>query len=79
MEYLLRVETEVRRQLARQAAAHSDHLKDVLAAQQQELSTEYNKTLHVKLLDEREKFQSEVAGWISRLKGIEAAVEGWQN
>uniref|UniRef100_A0A0B7B3L1 MICOS complex subunit MIC60 n=1 Tax=Arion vulgaris TaxID=1028688 RepID=A0A0B7B3L1_9EUPU len=73
--YLEQVENEVRKQLARQAAAHSDHLRDVLSAQQQSLSVEFNQTVHVKLLEERERFQSEVAGWISRLKGIEAAVE----
>ncbi|BFY97796.1 hypothetical protein BsWGS_00836 [Bradybaena similaris] len=73
--YLEQVEVEVRKQLARQAAAHSDHLKDVLAAQQQELSQGFNRELHVKILEEREKFQGEVAGWIGRLRGIENAVE----
>ena len=29
-----------------------------------------------KLMGARESFKSEVAGWIARLKGIEAAVEG---
>lgn len=73
------MEIEVRKQLGRQAAAHSDHLKDVLTAQQQELSQEFNRELHVKILEEREKFQGEVAGWIARLRGIETAVEGLEN
>ncbi|GFS17552.1 MICOS complex subunit MIC60 [Elysia marginata] len=75
MEYLVKMEAEVRKQLARQAAAHSDHIKDVLAVQQDQLGQEFNRELHAKLLEEREKFQTEVAGWISRLKGIEAAVD----
>ncbi|CAG5134222.1 unnamed protein product [Candidula unifasciata] len=75
MDYLVKLETEVRKQLARQAAAHSDHLKDVLAVQKQELTAEYHRVLQYKLLEERERFQTEVAAWISRLKGIEAAVE----
>lgn len=76
MDYLVKLETEVRKQLARQAAAHSDHLKDVLAAQKQELTAEYSKVLQCKLLEEQERFQTEVAGWISRLKGIDAVIEG---
>ncbi|RUS78484.1 hypothetical protein EGW08_013772 [Elysia chlorotica] len=75
MEYLVQLEAEVRKQLARQAAAHSDHIKDVLAVQQDQLAQEFNRELNAKLLEEREKFQTEVAGWISRLKGIEAAVD----
>ncbi|CAL1533798.1 unnamed protein product [Lymnaea stagnalis] len=75
LEFLMKIETEVRKQLSRQAAAHSDHLKDVLTIQQQQLGKEFNRELNAKLLEEREKFQSEVASWISRLKGIEAAVD----
>ncbi|BFZ02527.1 hypothetical protein BsWGS_05568 [Bradybaena similaris] len=75
MDYLAKLETEVRKQLARQAAAHSDHLKEVLVAQKQELTAEYSKVLQCKLLEERERFQTEVAGWISRLKGIDAVIE----
>ncbi|XP_059149003.1 MICOS complex subunit Mic60-like isoform X2 [Physella acuta] len=75
MEFYLKLEAEVRKQLARQAAAHSDHLRDVLSVQQRQLNVEFDRELNAKLLEEREKFQSEVAGWISRLKGIEAAVD----
>ncbi|XP_055881014.1 MICOS complex subunit MIC60-like isoform X2 [Biomphalaria glabrata] len=75
MEYLMKIESEVRKQLARQAAAHSDHLKDVLSVQQQQLNKEFSRELQTKLLEQREKFQSEVVAWIGRLKGIEAALE----
>jgi mitofilin len=75
MEYLEHVESEVRKQLARQSAAHTDHLKDALTAQQQALDVEYQRKVHVRLLEEKEKFHQDVAGWISRLKGIETAVE----
>ena len=43
MEYLVKLEAEVRKQLARQAAAHSDHIKDVLAVQQDQLGQEFNR------------------------------------
>ncbi|XP_041368308.1 MICOS complex subunit Mic60-like isoform X2 [Gigantopelta aegis] len=69
-------EKELRGQLSRQAAAHSDHLRDVLKIQLEELEEQFERQMHVKLLEERQNFQCEVAGWISRLKGIEAAVEG---
>ncbi|XP_067656913.1 MICOS complex subunit MIC60-1-like [Haliotis asinina] len=69
-------EQELRQQLARQAAAHSDHLKDVLKVQQEELDKQFEREMHTRILEERQTFQTEVAGWIARLKGIEAAVDG---
>lgn len=35
------METEMRTQLRRQAAAHTDHLRDVLKVQEQELKLEF--------------------------------------
>ena len=69
-------ERELRQQLSRQAAAHSDHLQDVLQVQEQELQEQCEREVHMQLLQERQSFQTEVAGWIARLKGIETAVEG---
>ena len=69
-------EKELRQQLSRQAAAHSDHLRDVLQVQATELDRQCEREVHTQLLQERQSFQTEVAGWIARLKGIETAVEG---
>ncbi|XP_048249349.1 MICOS complex subunit MIC60-1-like [Haliotis rufescens] len=69
-------EQELRQQLARQAAAHSDHLKDVLNVQHEELDQQFEREMHTRILEERQTFQTEVAGWIARLKGIETAVDG---
>lgn len=69
-------ERELRTQLARQAAAHSEHLQAVLQVQAEELETQCQREVHLQLLQERQLFQSEVAGWIARLQGIETAVEG---
>ena len=60
----------------RQAAAHSDHLTEVLKVQEKELGEKFDKILEEKLAEEKMKFQNEIAGWIARLKGIEAAVDG---
>jgi len=68
-------EKELRGQLARQAAAHSDHIVEVLSVQQKEL--EARNELHTleRLDGQREVFQRQVIGWIARLNGIESAVE----
>ena len=69
-------EQELRQNLARQAAAHSDHLKDILKVQEKELEQTFERELNTKLIEERQTFHTEVANWIARLKGIESAVEG---
>ncbi|KAL8567933.1 hypothetical protein ACOMHN_059055 [Nucella lapillus] len=74
-EARLDFEKELRQQLSRQAAAHSDHLQDVLQVQASELDRQCERDVHTQLLKERQSFQTEVAGWIARLKGIETAVE----
>ena len=72
----VRLEQELRHQVARQTAAHSDHLADVLRVQQGELRRKFDVELRDHLQAERDNFQNDVAGWIARMKGIEAAVEG---
>lgn len=69
-------EQELRQHLARQSAAHSDHLQDVLKVQEKELEQAFERNLNMKLIEERQSFHTEVANWIAKLKGIEAAVEG---
>ena len=76
MDSRVNFERELRQQLSRQAAAHSDHLADVLKVQETQLNAKYQIRLDEQIASERLKFQTEVAGWIARLKGIEAAVEG---
>ncbi|XP_064630690.1 MICOS complex subunit Mic60-like isoform X1 [Lineus longissimus] len=70
------MEQELRQQLARQAAAHSDHLADVLRIQRKEMIIQQEEQLREKLISEHVRIQKELDGWIQRLKGIEAAVEG---
>ncbi|KAK2165818.1 hypothetical protein LSH36_45g11018 [Paralvinella palmiformis] len=68
-------ELELRQQLMRQAAAHSDHLTEVLKVQEKELGEKFDKILEERLAEEKVKFQNEIAGWIARLKGIETAID----
>ena len=44
--------------------------------QEQSLAEQYAQMLQQRLQEQKETFQSEVAGSISRLRGIESAVEG---
>ncbi|XP_018083312.1 MICOS complex subunit MIC60 isoform X2 [Xenopus laevis] len=81
------MEAEMRTQLRRQAAAHNDHLRDVLNVQEQELKAEFQQSLSEKLTEQEMQFkrlgQEQLDGFTldintaySRLKGIEQAVEG---
>ncbi|XP_068131504.1 MICOS complex subunit MIC60 isoform X2 [Hyperolius riggenbachi] len=81
------MEAEMRTQLRRQAAAHSDHLKDVVTVQEQELKAEFQQNLSEKLAEQEMQFrrlsQEQLDGFTldintayARLKGIEQAVEG---
>ena len=72
----VKMEQELRHQLARQAAAHSEHLQDVLRQQDQELHKKYTLLFAEKLVEESDKVRSEVQDSITRLKGIEAAIDG---
>ena len=65
----------MRKQLARQAAAHSDHLADVLKVQEGELRKTFELDLEGRILDEREGMRSEIVLWIARMEGIEHALE----
>ncbi|NXL42793.1 MIC60 protein, partial [Podilymbus podiceps] len=80
------MESEMRTQLRRQAAAHTDHLRDVLRIQEQELKVEFEQNLSEKLSEQEMQFRRltqeqldnftlDINTAYARLKGIEQAVE----
>ncbi|NXJ89376.1 MIC60 protein, partial [Corythaixoides concolor] len=80
------MENEMRTQLRRQAAAHTDHLRDVLKIQEQELKEEFEQNLLEKLSEQEMQFRRltqeqldnftlDINTAYARLKGIEQAVE----
>ncbi|XP_074848379.1 MICOS complex subunit MIC60 isoform X2 [Carettochelys insculpta] len=80
------MESEMRTQLRRQAAAHTDHLRDVLKIQEQELKLEFQQNLSEKLSEQEMQFKRltqeqldnftlDINTAYARLKGIEQAVE----
>ncbi|XP_048373310.1 MICOS complex subunit MIC60 [Sphaerodactylus townsendi] len=80
------MENEMRTQLRRQAAAHTDHLGDVIKIQEQELKLEFGKNLSEKLSEQEMQYKRQVQEQLdnftldintayARLRGIEQAVE----
>ncbi|NXO79631.1 MIC60 protein, partial [Sitta europaea] len=80
------MENEMRTQLRRQAAAHTDHLRDVLKIQEQDLKMEFEQNLSEKLSEQEMQFRRltqeqldnftlDINTAYARLKGIEQAVE----
>ncbi|XP_056346180.1 MICOS complex subunit MIC60 isoform X2 [Oenanthe melanoleuca] len=80
------MENEMRTQLRRQAAAHTEHLRDVLKIQEQDLKVEFEQNLSEKLSEQEMQFRRlsqeqldnftlDINTAYARLKGIEQAVE----
>lgn len=68
-------EIELRRNLARQAAAHSEHVQEMLRLQEDKLTKSFEHELHMRIIEDRKRFETELSGWTARLRGIEAAVQ----
>ncbi|XP_034272039.1 MICOS complex subunit MIC60 isoform X2 [Pantherophis guttatus] len=80
------MESEMRTQLRRQAAAHADHLRDVIRIQEQELQQQFDQNLSEKLTEQElqhkrlhqeqiDNFTLDINTAYARLRGIEQAVE----
>ncbi|KAJ8317181.1 hypothetical protein KUTeg_005085, partial [Tegillarca granosa] len=54
------IEDEVRKALARQTAAHSENLKDVLKAQEERFNKEFEMKKHAIILEQRQQLQAEM-------------------
>lgn len=69
-------EAELRQQLGRQAAAHSDHLISALHAQRLKLEAEFEKQLIDGVNAEKLKMMREIGAVVNRVNAIESAVSG---
>lgn len=63
-------------QLKRQAAVHSEHLTDVLHAQESMLHKQYTEILENKLVDAKDDMREEISSSTTKLKAIEQAIDG---
>ncbi|XP_076594896.1 MICOS complex subunit MIC60 isoform X2 [Chaetodon auriga] len=80
------MEAEMRTQLRRQAAAHTDHVQDVLKVQEQELTADAEQVLSSKLLEQETRYRQlnqeqldnftlDMNTAYARLKGMEEAID----
>ncbi|XP_008325938.1 MICOS complex subunit MIC60 isoform X2 [Cynoglossus semilaevis] len=80
------MEAEMRTQLRRQAAAHTDHVRDVLKVQEQELRADAEQVLGSKMLEQETRFRQlsqeqldnftlDMNAAYARLKGVEEAID----
>ncbi|XP_030595139.1 MICOS complex subunit MIC60 isoform X2 [Archocentrus centrarchus] len=80
------MEAEMRTQLRRQAAAHTDHVQDVLKVQGQELRAEAEQVLSSKMLEQETRYRQltqeqldnftlDMNTAYARLKGVEEAID----
>jgi len=69
------MEKEMRTQLRRQAAAHADHINDVLEVQAKELNRLHERSLDESLTNERTTHKRELANIKGSLEGLNKAME----
>jgi len=74
-----KADAELRKELQRQAAAHNNHLAQMLKIQQDELNALYEKKLLIETEKVRCDFHAQVSASVGRLKGIEQALESRAN
>lgn len=61
-------------QLKRQAAAHTDHLNEVLSVQQQELTRKHDNERELQLSQVKLAHSEELAKWLGMARGIQQSV-----
>jgi mitofilin len=74
----IKAETErnLRDQLKRQIEAHTDHLKDALSQKEAEMRRLFDREMDEKLANERASYNTQLAGMLGKIKGMDAALKG---
>lgn len=70
------LEAEVRGQLKRQAAAHSEHLNDMLLKKEQDVTKLWQAKLFDEIIKEKDRHLKEIASVKGKVLGLKTAVEG---
>jgi len=68
------MEAEMRGQLRRQAAAHSDHIKDALDVQEMEIKRKFGRKIDEALAEEKANYKAELAKLSGAVDGLKTAV-----
>lgn len=66
----------MRDQLKRQVEAHTDHLNDALAQKETEMKRLFGREMDEKLANERASYNSQLAGMLGKIKGMDSALKG---
>jgi len=69
------MEAEMRGQLRRQAAAHTDHIKDALEVQEMEISRKFGRKIDEALAEEKANYKAELAKLSGAVDGLKTAVK----
>lgn len=75
----LKANGEIRKELATQAAAHNNHLAQMLKMQQDELVTAYERKITIERENIRSEFFAKVAATLGKINGIEHAMKARVN
>jgi len=69
------MESEMRSAMRRQAAAHNDHIKDVLEVQEMEISRKFARKTDEALAEEKANYKAELAKLSGAVDGLKTAVK----
>ncbi len=74
----IRAESEknLRDQLKKQIEAHTDHLSDALSQKEAEMKRLFTREMDEKLANERASYNTQLAGMLGKIKGMDAALKG---
>ncbi|XP_068157941.1 MICOS complex subunit Mic60 isoform X1 [Drosophila tropicalis] len=65
---------QLRLQLKKQAEAHSDHIKDIVAQRETDLTRNFKRELEDKLATEKANYKLQLAAMLGKLRGMDAAL-----
>ncbi|KAH8284334.1 hypothetical protein KR018_001890 [Drosophila ironensis] len=66
---------QLRKQLKKQAEAHSDHIKDIVAQRETALTRTFKRELEDKLAAEKANYKLQLAVMLGKLRGMDAALQ----
>ncbi|KAH8256479.1 hypothetical protein KR032_010911 [Drosophila birchii] len=70
---------QLRMQLKKQAEAHTDHIKDIVAQRETDLTRSFKRELEDKLAAEKANYKLQLAAMLGKLRGMDAALAGKSN
>ena len=76
MKIKAEAERSLRDQLKRQVEAHTDHLSDALSQKEAEMKRQFSREMDEKLANERATYNSQLAGMLGKIKGMDSALKG---